>query len=86
MLRKTLEESAFRIRDLGILLTAEQQHLSGVLAERRNVYLKRTQPRWNSVQAARRRAKRVYNGCPVFKVIKEISVESVSWESIKMNT
>jgi len=43
-LRRTLEESEVRARDLGILLTAEQQRLSGVFVERRNAFLKRTQP------------------------------------------
>ena len=43
MLRKTLEESKVRTRDLGILLTAEQQRLSGVFVERRNAFLKRVQ-------------------------------------------
>lgn len=41
MLWKTLEESEVRARDLGILLTAEQQRLSGVFVERRNAFLKR---------------------------------------------
>jgi GTP-binding protein EngB required for normal cell division len=44
ILRKTLEESELRTRDLGILLTAEQQRLSSVFAERSNAFLKRTQP------------------------------------------
>jgi GTPase SAR1 family protein len=44
MLRRTLEESELRTRDLGILLTAEQQRLSSVFAERRNAFLKRAQP------------------------------------------
>jgi GTP-binding protein EngB required for normal cell division len=43
MLRKTLEESEVRTRNLGILLTAEQQRLSGVFVERRNAFLKRAQ-------------------------------------------
>jgi GTP-binding protein EngB required for normal cell division len=43
MLRKTLEESEVRARDLGILLTAEQQSLSRVFLERRNAFLKRAQ-------------------------------------------
>jgi len=43
LLRKTLEESEVRTRDLGILLTAEQQRLSGVFVERRNAFLKRAQ-------------------------------------------
>jgi len=43
MLRKNLEESEVRARDLGILLTAEQQRLSGVFVERRNAFLRRTQ-------------------------------------------
>jgi GTP-binding protein EngB required for normal cell division len=42
-LRKTLEESEVRIHDLGILLAAEQQRLSGVFVERRNAFLKRAQ-------------------------------------------
>jgi predicted GTPase len=44
MLRKTLEESELCTRDLGILLTSEQERLSGVFAERRNAFLKRAQP------------------------------------------
>jgi GTPase SAR1 family protein len=43
MLRKNLEASEVRARDLGILLTAEQQRLSGVFVERRNAFLRRTQ-------------------------------------------
>jgi GTP-binding protein EngB required for normal cell division len=43
ILRKALEESEVRTRDLGILLTAEQQRLSGVFVERRNAFLKRAQ-------------------------------------------
>jgi GTP-binding protein EngB required for normal cell division len=42
-LRKTLEESEVRTRDLRILLTAEEQRLSGVFVERRNAFLKRAQ-------------------------------------------
>jgi len=42
-LRKTLGESEFRMRDLGVLLTAEQQRLSGVFGERRKVFLKESQ-------------------------------------------
>ncbi|MGA7921683.1 MAG: dynamin family protein [Candidatus Acidiferrales bacterium] len=43
MLRKTVEESKVRTRDLGILLTAEQQRLSAVFVERRNAFFKRAQ-------------------------------------------
>jgi predicted GTPase len=43
MLRKTLGESEVRMRDLGVLLSAEQQRLSGVFGERRNVFLKQAQ-------------------------------------------
>ena len=43
MLRKNLEESEVRARDLGILLTAEQQRLSGVFVDRRNAFLKQAQ-------------------------------------------
>ncbi|MGC2816335.1 MAG: dynamin family protein [Candidatus Acidiferrum sp.] len=42
-LRKTLEEAEGATRDLGVLLTAEQQRLSAVFAERRNVFLKQAQ-------------------------------------------
>jgi GTP-binding protein EngB required for normal cell division len=42
-LRKTLEESEVRTRDLGALLTAGQQRLSDVLAERRNAFLRQAQ-------------------------------------------
>jgi hypothetical protein len=42
-LRKTLGESEVQIRDLGVLLTAEQQRLSGIFAERRNLFLKQAQ-------------------------------------------
>ena len=42
-LRKTLGDSEFRMRDLGVLLTAEQQRLSGVFGERRKVFLKESQ-------------------------------------------
>ncbi|MGB2627673.1 MAG: dynamin family protein [Candidatus Acidiferrum sp.] len=40
-LRGTLEESEVRMRDLGALLAAEEQRLSGVFRERRNAFLKR---------------------------------------------
>jgi len=40
-LRKALEGSESAIRDLGALLNAEQQRLSALLVERRNVFLKR---------------------------------------------
>jgi len=40
-LRKTLEESENAMRDLAALLNAEQQRLSALLIERRNVFLKR---------------------------------------------
>ena len=43
LLRKTLDESEVRMRDLGISLTAEQLRLSGIFLERRNAFLKRTQ-------------------------------------------
>jgi hypothetical protein len=39
-LRKTLGESEAAMRDLGVLLNAEQQRLSGVFVERRKVFLK----------------------------------------------
>jgi len=39
-LRKTLGESERAMRDLGVLLTAEQQRLSGIFAERRNIFLR----------------------------------------------
>jgi len=42
-LRKTLAESEDRMRDLGVLLTAEQQRLSGIFGERRNAFLKQAQ-------------------------------------------
>jgi|HubBroStandDraft_1064217.scaffolds.fasta_scaffold00508_6 GTP-binding protein EngB required for normal cell division len=45
--RKTLADSEARARDLGILLSAEQQRLSGVFVERRNAFL-------NGAQAAAR--------------------------------
>jgi len=40
----TLEEAEASMRDLGVLLTAEQQRLSQVLAEHRNLFLKQAQP------------------------------------------
>jgi GTP-binding protein EngB required for normal cell division len=52
-LRETLEESESRTRDLGILLTAEQQRLSGVFIERRNVFLKQAQAEAHSELTAR---------------------------------
>jgi GTP-binding protein EngB required for normal cell division len=42
-LRKTLGESEAAMQDLGVLLGAEQQRLSAVFVERRNVFLKRAQ-------------------------------------------
>jgi hypothetical protein len=42
-LRKTLEELEVRMRDLAVLLTAEQQRLSGIFGERRNAFLKQEQ-------------------------------------------
>ena len=42
-LRKTLAESEAAMRDLGVLLSAEQQRLSGVFVERRNAFLKQEQ-------------------------------------------
>jgi GTP-binding protein EngB required for normal cell division len=42
-LRKALEEAEGAMRDLGILLGAEQQRLSEIFAERRNVFLKQAQ-------------------------------------------
>jgi predicted GTPase len=47
-LRKTLGESEVRMRDLGVLLTAEQQRLSGVFVERRNAFLKLAQASANT--------------------------------------
>jgi GTPase SAR1 family protein len=47
-LRKTLAESEVRLRDLGVLLTAEQQRLSGVFGERRNSFLKQAQVNANA--------------------------------------
>jgi len=43
LLRKTLGESEVRMRDLGVLLTAEQQRLSGIFGDRRKVFLKHAQ-------------------------------------------
>src|ERR1700683_1658078 len=42
-LRKTLAESEAAMQDLGVLLSAEQQRLSGVFVERRNAFLKQEQ-------------------------------------------
>ena len=42
-LRKALAESEVRMQDLEVLLTAEQQRLSGVFGERRNAFLKQAQ-------------------------------------------
>jgi predicted GTPase len=42
-LRETLGESQAAMRDLEVLLAAEQQRLSGVFGERRSVFLKQTQ-------------------------------------------
>jgi len=42
-LRKTLGESEVRMQDLGVLLTAEQQRLSAILAQRREAFLKQAQ-------------------------------------------
>lgn len=42
-LRKTLAESEVRTQDLGILLTAEQQRLSGIFEARRKAFLKESQ-------------------------------------------
>jgi predicted GTPase len=42
-LRKTLGESEAAMRDLGVLLSAAQQRLSGIFVERRNEFLKQTQ-------------------------------------------
>ncbi len=39
-LRKTLEDAERAMRDLGALLTAEQQHLSEIFAQRRKAFLK----------------------------------------------
>src|SRR5208283_2899778 len=52
-LRKTLGESEFRMRDLGVLLTAEQQRLSGVFLGRRKVFLNVSQARANTEFAQR---------------------------------
>jgi len=43
MLRKSLGESEVRMRDLGVLLSAEQQRLSGVFGQRRNIFLQQAQ-------------------------------------------
>ncbi len=42
-LRKTLADTEAAMRDLGVLLAAEQQRLSGVFAERRNAFVKQQQ-------------------------------------------
>lgn len=42
-LRKTLAESEVRMWNLGVLLTAEQQRLSGIFGQRRDVFLKLAQ-------------------------------------------
>jgi predicted GTPase len=66
-LRKTLEESEVRTRDLGILLTAEQQRLSGVFAERRNAFLERAQAAAHSELTGRLSAvTRSHNG-PLYR-------------------
>ena len=54
MLRKTLGESELHMRDLGVLLSAEQQRLSGVFGERRSAFLKQAQ-----VQACTELARRL---------------------------
>lgn len=52
-LRKTLVESEVRMRDLGVLLTAEQQRLSGLFGERRNAFLKQAQLNANTTLTQR---------------------------------
>ena len=52
-LRKTLEESETVMQDLGALLSAEQQRLSSVLVERRNVFQKQAQGNAHSELAER---------------------------------
>lgn len=42
-LRKTLEESEAAMRDLGVLMSAEQQRLSDIFVERRGIFLKQAQ-------------------------------------------
>jgi len=62
-LRKTLQESEDRARELGILLIAEQQRLSSLFVERRNAFLKRAQTAARSELAARLSAvTRSHNG------------------------
>ena len=53
MLRKTLGESEVRMRDLGVLLSAEQQRLSGIFSDRRNAFLKLAQSKAHAELAQR---------------------------------
>jgi GTP-binding protein EngB required for normal cell division len=52
-LRETLAESEVRIRDLGALLTAEQQRLSELFGKRRNTFLKQAQLNANTTLTQR---------------------------------
>ena len=52
-LRETLEKSEAAMRDLGVLLSAEQQRLSSVLVGRRGVFLKQAQISANTELRAR---------------------------------
>ncbi len=52
-LRKTLAESEAAMQDLGVLLGAEQQRLSGVFVERRNAFVKQEQANAHNELTAR---------------------------------
>jgi len=67
LLRKTLGESEVHMRDLGVLLSAEQQRLAGVFGERRNAFLKQAQVEAHTELAKRLSSlARSHNG-PVFR-------------------
>jgi GTP-binding protein EngB required for normal cell division len=55
-LRETVIESELRVRDLGVLLGAEQQRLSALLGERRKVFLKQVQAQAHAELANKIRA------------------------------
>jgi hypothetical protein len=66
-LQKTLKESETAMRDLGVLLSAEQQRLSGVFVERMNTFLKKAKvSAHNELTQRLASLKRNHNG-PTFR-------------------
>jgi GTPase SAR1 family protein len=82
-LQKTLEESETTMRELGILLSAEQQRLSGVFVERMNAFLRKARVNAQNEMTERLSSlKRTHNGPKYRRNVNQLAQE-IAREQLK---